>query len=140
MATFNVQLNSRPRTDGRHLIMIRVTAGRKHKYYSIQKYIRRQDFNQQAKYGVWIRTSHPDHKLLNEIIRVRLREMENLDSDNFLIVPNRAINSVPQSETNKKLSFSEFTKKEIDRHKAKGQFRIAVKKTYLINKMAEAAG
>src|SRR5687768_15777423 len=74
--TFNVQLNSRPRLDGRHLIMIRITSNRKHLCKSIEKYVKKADFNKNAKYGYWIRSSHPEHQHLNEFLKLKLAEFE----------------------------------------------------------------
>src|SRR5687767_12859603 len=123
MASFNVQLNSRPRQDGRHLLMIRITTNRKHEYRSIERYVRKQDFNSKAKYGHWIRTNCSEHKALNEFIATAIRTLErgedpttNGEGPKVTRINQPIIldaSTVPDKKT-KTITFACFTQKEIE--------------------------
>lgn len=59
--TTKLEISSKPRKDGRSIIMLRLTHNRKMKRVSTTVYVFPRDFNVKATYGSWIRKSDPQH-------------------------------------------------------------------------------
>ncbi|MBN1819267.1 MAG: site-specific integrase [Prolixibacteraceae bacterium] len=73
--TFNFELNNKPSKNKTYAILLRITQDKKHtrKKTSIEVK-RKNDFNQKAKQGNWIRTSEPNHKKWNSALEIELEE------------------------------------------------------------------
>lgn len=79
MATFKPILNSKPKKDGTHTILLRITENRKHKYLSLDYSVREKDWNANPKtnnVGVYqyVRKSHIHHKQINDHIDNQIKE------------------------------------------------------------------
>lgn len=72
--TFNLELNAKPKADGTHGILIRITQNRRHKRISSGIFIKKPDFNKKAKYGKWIRSSNPAHEKINKTILDKIKK------------------------------------------------------------------
>jgi len=141
MATYNVELNHKPRKDGLHLLLLRITQVRKHKRISLGRYVSKTQFNTEAKYGFWIRLSSLQHREINEMIKSRISELEAKESEfkkagKTPTLPQLINKQNPYQE----IGFVEFTKKEIIRHRTHSQFRTAIKKEHLISKVLNYYG
>ena len=81
--TYNLELNTKPGKDGRHTVLLRITANRKHKRIKTTVAVKPTEFDKKADYGKWIRTKNPEHKELNsnlkELIRKAETERDDLD-------------------------------------------------------------
>jgi len=130
MPTFNVELNSKPGKDGRYSVMLRITHNRKHKRISTGRYIAKKDFNKEAKYGNWIRTSDSDHKSVNDKIKKEIR----LAEKRFDEAPDEEVafsttNIVAASD------FFSYSELHIARLYSMGKYRTAEKRKHIINKI-----
>lgn len=83
MATFKALINNKPKTDGTCTILVRVTENRKHKYFSVEhfvkpKYWHKNKSPQQGNDGVYkyVLKSHPEHKLINQAIHDKINEIK----------------------------------------------------------------
>ncbi len=72
--TFNLELNSKPKEDGKSGILIRMTQNRKHRRISTGIFVKASEFNKGAKYGSWVRTSNPEHRQINNRLKRKLKE------------------------------------------------------------------
>jgi integrase/recombinase XerD len=63
--TYKLELNSKPKVDSTHGIMLRITENRKLKRISTGISVKEKDFNKNASEGKWIRKSNPKHLKLN---------------------------------------------------------------------------
>jgi hypothetical protein len=75
MATsFNLELNNKPTRKSTYKILLRITQDRKHKRLNTSIELKNpKDYNPKARYGNWIRSSEPNHKIWNEAL---VREIE----------------------------------------------------------------
>lgn len=83
MVSYNIEINKEPHSDGLYAILIRVTYRRRHKKYLLDFRIPFKDLNKKAKYGKWIRATHPQHNKLNRKIENKLDQIKSVldDSD-----------------------------------------------------------
>lgn len=141
MATLKVELGSKPRRNGLHLVMIRVTQIKKLLRVSTQRYIKKSEFNPNAEYGKWVRTTNPDHKVINEHIREMLSKYEAVQT-NLLKqgtpITLRSIKEKGTHQTNDE--FKPYALLECERCLVRGVYRSAVKKRQLVNKIEKFAG
>ncbi len=73
--TFNLELNNKPTRKNTYNILLRITQDRKHKRISTSIELKSpKDYNPKAKYGYWIRTSEPNHKVWNEALINEIEE------------------------------------------------------------------
>lgn len=139
MASYNIELNDKKGKAGLHLLMLRITKDRKHKRITLGRHIKPGDFNKEAKYGSWIRSSNPQSKSLNGLILNKIEEYRDLEN----ILENKgespSVGRIAQAGiSGNSRSFVEFARMEVARHKAHGQLRTSVKKGHLINKVVES--
>lgn len=141
MATLKVELGSKPRKDGLHLVMIRITQNKKLLRVSTQRFIKKSEFNPNAEYGKWVRTTNPEHKVINEHIREMLSKYEaiqtNLLKDGSPLTL-RSIKEKGSHQTNDE--FKPYALLECERCLVRGVYRSAVKKRQVINKIEKFAG
>lgn len=138
MATFNVEINNKPGKSGLHLLLLRITKDRKHKRIALSRYVKPKDFNKAAKFGSWIRNSNPQAKALNSLIKDRIQELSDIENEIEHKGDIPTITKIASSAlSGNTKSFIDFARLEVERHKAKGQFRTAVKKGHLISKVLE---
>lgn len=141
MATYNVELNSKSGKSGLHGLLLRITKDRKHIRIGLGRHVKPKDFNAGAKHGCWIRISNPHAKSLNELISNKIEEFRHVENglENKGEFP--SVGRIAQAgKSGNSKSFTEFAWKEVSRHKAQGQLRTSVKKTYLISKVLESNG
>ncbi len=80
--TFNLELNNKPTRKNTYNILLRITQDRKHKRISTSIELKNpKDYNPKAKYGYWIRTSEPNHKVWNEALINEIEEAKNTYRD-----------------------------------------------------------
>lgn len=141
MATLRIELNSKPRKDGLTLVMIRIIQNKKLLRVSTERFIKKGEFNPKAEYGKWVRTTNPDHKVINEHIRELLSKYENVQT-NLLKegspITLRSIKTNGIQQTNDE--FKPYALMECERCLARGVYRSAVKKRQLVNKLEQFAG
>ncbi len=136
MPTFNVEINSKPKQDGRYTILIRITHNRKHKRIALGKFIPKQYFNKGATFGHWIRQSYPNAKQLNKLIKHRISELDQAFSENQLKEKESSVQSVLNEINNPdQAEFFVYAEKVIKRCRTKGQYRTAEKRTHVLNKI-----
>jgi integrase len=78
--TYKLELNSKPKQDKTHCILLRITQNRKHTRISTAISVFKNEFNSKAEYGKWIRKSCIHHKSLNiqlEAIIQKAKDIEN---------------------------------------------------------------
>lgn len=79
MATFNLELNSKPNRDNTFSILLRITQDRKHKRVKTSVQVKnKNDFNSKAKFGKWIRTSEPNHKKWNDELESEIEKAKDI--------------------------------------------------------------
>jgi len=79
MATFNLELNSKPNRDNTFSILLRITQDRKHKRVKTSVQVKnKNDFNSKAKFGKWIRTCEPNHKKWNDELESEIEKAKDI--------------------------------------------------------------
>ncbi len=73
--TFNLELAHRANRDGRHNIVLRITADRKHTRIKTGISVKPGEFDKEAKYGQWI-VKHNDRKNLNTDLKAVIVKAE----------------------------------------------------------------
>ena len=76
MASFNIEINSKPNKDGLHSLFVRFTENRKNKRVMLDFRIPFQHFNKKARYGKWIRATNPHHDAYNLKITKAIDELK----------------------------------------------------------------
>lgn len=71
-----VILQSTPRSDGTHAVLIRLNGNGKRKYITTNVCVSKKDFNPKAKFGSWIRSSNLRNKLYNATIIAEIHRLE----------------------------------------------------------------
>ncbi|MEK6781821.1 MAG: tyrosine-type recombinase/integrase [Bacteroidota bacterium] len=141
MATLRVELNSKPRQDGLHLLMIRITQNKKLKRVSAERFIKKSEFNRKAEFGKWVRTTNPGHKVINEHLRELISKYEEAQTEIIKRGSNLTLNNIRQKGSQKMDDqFIPYGLMEVERSKAKGLYRTSVKKKQLVNKIEAFAG
>ncbi|MEI8203370.1 MAG: site-specific integrase [Bacteroidota bacterium] len=80
--TFNLELNNKPSRKNTYNILLRITQDRKHKRIKSTIELRSpKDYNPKAKYGNWIRTSEPNHKVWNAVLAAEIEEAKSTYRD-----------------------------------------------------------
>lgn len=74
MATFKAVLNNKPKADGTHTILLRITHNRKLKHISLGHSVKKKDFNPNARNGNYVRSSNPEHKIINKHVEEQILE------------------------------------------------------------------
>lgn len=64
--SYKLELNSKPKQDSTHNILLRITQRRKHTRISTGISVFKEEFNKKAEYGKWIRKNCIHHKALND--------------------------------------------------------------------------
>lgn len=73
--SFNLELNNKPTRKSTYKILLRITQDRKHKRLSTSIELKSpKDYNSNARYGNWIRSSEPNHKIWNEALIHEIEE------------------------------------------------------------------
>jgi integrase/recombinase XerD len=75
--TFKFELNSKPKADSTHGILLRITENRKLKRLSTGIFIKPEDFNKNADYGKWIRKSNSKHEAINNELETFIDDAKN---------------------------------------------------------------
>jgi integrase/recombinase XerD len=109
--TYKLELNSKPKADTTHGIMLRITENRKLKRISTGIFIKERDFNKSAEYGKWIRKSNPEHMKLNEQLEDFIKDAKNakaiLKSNNQTISKDKIVSMLKEVHSD---SFIEYWK------------------------------
>jgi|688.fasta_scaffold34431_6 integrase len=85
--TYKLELNSKPKQDKTHCILLRITQNRKHTRISTAISVFKNEFNSKAEYGKWIRKSCIHHKSLNIQLEAIIQKAK--DSENNLEKQNK---------------------------------------------------
>jgi integrase len=113
--TYKLELNSKPKVDSTHGIMLRVTENRKLKRISTGIFINEEDFNKTADYGKWIRKSNPEHLRLNDKLKKFIKKAEEaegvLEKNKQLPTPKNIIHEIKHKNTG---SFTEYYEEKLD--------------------------
>lgn len=72
--TVNIQLNNKPHSNGLHCVFIRITENRKHRFINSEIYVKKSFFNNKAKWGEWVKKSHPNAASLNKELETLLNK------------------------------------------------------------------
>ena len=138
MISYNVELNSKPRKDGRYSVLLRITNNRKHKRISTAIFLNRRDINLKAKHGKWIKISHNNHKKLNKKITDKISQLEDIaiDLENEQTVVDTQL-IIQRSRGSKVTGFYSFMEKDIERCRARSKYRTALKRRHILNKLKE---
>lgn len=129
MITTNVELHHRKNADGRKSVIIRFTENRKHKRISTGIRVHENDFNPNAKYGKWIRTSASNHESLNKSIQRIIEEYEKKAA---------SINDISDIKKNEETAdFFEYVDYEIEYYNKAEKYRSAEKLRHSTNKLKE---
>lgn len=86
-----VELHHRLRTDGRRAIQIKVRHKGKRHRTNTEIYIKKSDFKFGAKWGEWIKTSHPEADKLNKQLRAKIEQVKDHYNTHQVINPKVAI-------------------------------------------------
>lgn len=89
--TVNVELNHRKRIDGLSCVLIRITENKKHKRISSDIYVLKKEYRHQAKWGTWIRESHPESDKLNKDIEQQIKKIKDYYKEHQIVNPVVAI-------------------------------------------------
>ncbi|MCX6257463.1 MAG: site-specific integrase [Bacteroidia bacterium] len=124
--TFNLELNSKPKSNGFHDILLRVTHKQKHKRYSLNVSVKATNFNKKAKFGSWIRSTDLEHKSKNEFLKIKIQEAEEvyreLEKDNN---DTSSVVVIKLLKQDKNLNFFPFADKIYDQFFATGNIGTA---------------
>jgi len=63
--SFAIELNNKPKRDGTHALLLRITATRKHARINLGYSIPKKDFNRNARYDKHVRKSHLQYRIIN---------------------------------------------------------------------------
>lgn len=117
--TYKLELNSKPKIDGTHGILLRITENRKHKRISTEIFIKPEDFNKRADYGKWIRKSNIKHKSLNasleKFIDKHKQAKSEIENSKQQPTARSIINAVKHRNT---ISFTAYYKEKLEYYKA----------------------
>lgn len=72
--TYKLELNSKPKADGTHGILLRITENRKLKRISTGIFITPKHFNKNAEPGKWIRKTNPEFAVLNDELEELIKD------------------------------------------------------------------
>lgn len=72
--SYNIEIDNKPKADKTYNLYLRVTQNRKHKRKKLFPIESKQDFNKNAAFGKWIRTSDSNSVKLNEEIEKAIEE------------------------------------------------------------------
>ena len=106
--TFNIELNGRPAQNGLHEVFLRITQNRKHKRLKLGISVRKSEFNKNAKYGAWIRTSKPEYNFLNNQLKSKIKEAEKNFNELEEEKQSLSLHSIKQKIVNPNTSHSFF--------------------------------
>lgn len=121
--TFKLELRSEPKLDKTYLILLRITQNRKHKRLSTGVYTFKENFNKKAEFGKWIRRSNPDYQKLNQLLKEKISEVNEIQNElsrnKQSTSANNIITSIKTGNTESFISFFEDRlKKFYDSHSA----------------------
>jgi site-specific recombinase XerD len=115
--TYKIELNSKPKIDSTHGIMLRVTENRKMKRISTGIFINPKDFNPKADYGKWIRRSNPKHAKYNEDLETFISKAKeaktNIEVSKKQITANSIISELKNTNTDSFIVFYEEELKKV---------------------------
>ncbi|ADB37725.1 Arm DNA-binding domain-containing protein [Spirosoma linguale] len=74
--TYHFELNSKPGKDGRHTVLLRITANRKHKRIKTDIAVKSSEFDPKAEWGKWVRSRNMDNKEINQRLKEILSQAE----------------------------------------------------------------
>lgn len=134
--TFAFELNSKANRYGTYAVYLRITQNRKLTRQKTSIAVRKSDFNKKAKNGNWIRTSNPDHAVLNEALRKEILKAEETYRDlkeDGLASSEKIIAELKAGE--KSLSFVEYARKRTQEEYDRGSIRNWKKYNGFCNKL-----
>ncbi|AMS27816.1 hypothetical protein AEM51_13095 [Bacteroidetes bacterium UKL13-3] len=113
--TYKLELNSKPKVDSTHGIMLRITENRKMKRISTGIFVKEEDFNKEADYGKWIRKINGSHEKLNEELENFIDAAKNakgdLEKNKQLPTPKNIIHEIKHKNTG---SFIEYYEQKLE--------------------------
>jgi len=134
--TFNIELANKPNKEGLYNVYLRITENRKHRRKKLNLSVKKTDFNKNAKYGSWIRTSNSEEKKLNDYIeeyltkaKEGLRELEIEGKANKEIL-------IQELKDSNKISFTKFVDQRAKYFYDRGSYRNYKKYISLTNKLS----
>ena len=82
MASFNIELNSKPRKNtNEYNLLLRITVNRKHARIKLNYSIHKNQFNPNPKEYKYVRTSNPKHAVINSHIDEKIQQVKDIISD-----------------------------------------------------------
>ena len=117
--TVHLEISSRPRSDGRHIVLLRISQGRDQcRRISTAVYIFKKDFNSEAKYGQWIRLTDSLGFQKNEILKSWISKAESaiysLEKQKTPVTQHSVIQYIKGEE--KETSFLKYAQKVTQQH------------------------
>lgn len=150
--TITAELSPNPTKDGRYKLYIRITQDRKIKRLTTSYLIHKKDFNKNAVYGKWIRTSDHRQAIINDLIKKKFDQMNKalnkLEQDGKEITAKSILESyknlfVVKEETQplkNDQSFVGFIERVIKRYHDLDQTRTAVRLNGVLSKFKSFLG
>lgn len=74
--TISIELHSRVRTDGLQLVQIKINNQSKRYRVASEIYVKKTQFNKKAKWGKWIKETHPDAHQLNNQLQSKIADIK----------------------------------------------------------------
>lgn len=111
--TIDIELHHHVRKDGRQKIVIRITLNRKHKRYNSEIYIKNSEYKKNAKWGRWIKETHPEADKLNRLLEEKIIKIRDHYEKHQVINPEAAVRGD---------SFFSFANDFIEKYNNKDQF------------------
>ena len=140
MQTINLELNSKPKSDGRSAILVRLTINRKKARYNPNLYIRKADFNSKAKFGGWVRSSHQLYDRLNTRLKKEIQNLDSFTEEYLEAKPDASAKDVLAAykiKDSKTSSWLNYFPAIIQRYKAVKKYRYSIRLNAIFNKLKD---
>jgi len=142
MVSFNIELNSDPiRNSNQHVVMLRITAKRKHARIALMYSLEPAYFNKNAKNGKYVRSSHSNHKKINDYLNSRVNKAKSivaeLEKDEKLITAQIVKSKMVEESSHDFFAFAESYIAELKDNNNIGSFK---KYTAVLNSIKEFHG
>lgn len=117
--TYKLELNSKPKKDNTHLILLRITQNKKHKRITTGIFISKDDWNIKKEFGKWIRRSNSKYKQLNQDLEDRIQDAKNFASElskkKESIAASNIITSIKEGNTESTESFIKYFEHQLSK-------------------------
>jgi len=118
--TYKLELNSKPKLDKTHLILLRITQNKRHKRLSTGIFVFNNDFNKKAEFGKWIRRSNSKYQKLNQVLKEKISEAEEIhnqfEKNNQSISASNIVKAIKTGNTESTESFIKFYEDRLSKY------------------------